>query len=73
MSAQSYQEFLQGKMVRAPMSGFEISDNELPSVLKGHQTQICKWALRGGRRAIFAAFGFGKSFIQLSILTSSPS
>ena len=70
MSAQSYQEFLQGKMVRALMSGFEISDNELPSVLKGHQTQICKWALRGGRRAIFAAFGLGKSFIQLSIMNA---
>jgi len=70
VSAQSYQEFLQGKMVRAPMSGFEISDNELQSVLKGHQTQICKWALRGGRRAIFAAFGLGKSFMQLSIMNA---
>jgi vacuolar-type H+-ATPase catalytic subunit A/Vma1 len=27
-----------------------------------------RWAVRGGRRAIFAAFGLGKTVIQLETL-----
>src|SRR5699024_2193016 len=33
-----------------------------------HQRDIVQWAVKGGRRAIFAAFGMGKSIIQLETL-----
>ena len=45
-----------------------MADSEIPSVLKPHQRDIVKWAIRGGCRAIFASFGLGKSVIQLSIM-----
>jgi len=48
--------------------GFEISDSDLHPMLFSHQRDIVKWALTGGRRAIFAAFGLGKSFMQLEIM-----
>ena len=37
-------------------------------ILKEHQAAIVRWAVKGGRRAIFAAFGLGKSVIQLETL-----
>ena len=33
-----------------------------------HQAAIVEWAVRGGRRAIFANFGLGKSIMQLETL-----
>jgi DNA modification methylase len=66
----AYQKFLEAKIVSAPMTGFQVADCDLPDILKGHQTAICKWAIQGGCRAIFAAFGLGKSFMQLAILNA---
>jgi hypothetical protein len=63
-----YAAFLAGKIQMAPVGGFEIDDAEINPILKGHQRAIVKWACAGGRRAIFAAFGLGKSVIQLEIL-----
>ena len=40
---------------------------EYAQLLKPHQKAIVQWALHGGQRAIFAAFGLGKTFIQLEI------
>lgn len=62
-----YGEFLRRKTLLLPESGFEVSPAEINPLLKPHQRDIVIWALRGGRRAIFAAFGLGKSFIQLEI------
>jgi len=64
----NYAEFLKGKIKLAPVSGFEIGDSEINQILKPHQRDIVRWAVRGGRRAIFAAFGLGKSVIQIEIL-----
>jgi len=66
--APSYRDFLAAKMVFAPAGGFTIDLAEINPLLKPHQKAIVKWAIEGGRRAIFAAFGLGKSFIQLEIV-----
>ena len=61
-----YQTFLESKRVTAPSSGFD--PGEISPVLFPFQRDIVRWALRGGRRAIFAAFGLGKSLMQLEIM-----
>ncbi|MGE4565561.1 MAG: SNF2-related protein, partial [Victivallaceae bacterium] len=62
-----YQEFIKNKVAIAEIFGFDVSDDELPAALKPHQRDIVRWALRGGCRAIFAAFGLGKTIMQLAI------
>jgi DNA modification methylase len=64
-----YYNFLRSKIKLAENTGFDISMDALNPILKPHQGDICAWALRGGRRAVFAAFGLGKTFIQLEIAT----
>jgi len=61
----TYEEFLQTKVTVAPVSGFPVGDGEINGALKPHQRDAVKWALAGGRRALFAAFGLGKSVMQL--------
>lgn len=60
-----YIEFLKSKMVIAPKSGIAIDKGEISAILKPHQRDIVMWAVQGGRRAIFAAFGLGKTIMQL--------
>lgn len=60
-----YYDFLKSKMAIATDSGFEISTDKLNSALKPHQKDIVAWAIKGGKRAIFAKFGLGKSVMQL--------
>ena len=63
----AYEEFLRAKMVTAPERGITIDPGELNPLLKPHQAAIVRWALRKGNAAIFAAFGLGKTFMQLEI------
>ena len=63
-----YMEFLKSKVQMAQSYGFEITDEQINPILKPHQKAIVKWAVAGGRRAIFCAFGLGKSVIQLEIV-----
>ena len=60
-----YLDFLRGKIQVAPVSGFEISPEMLSPCLKPHQKDAVIWALRGGRRALFEAFGLGKTVQEL--------
>ncbi len=60
-----YETFLQSKVITAPETGFEVTDDELSSCLKPHQREAVKWALRGGRRALFEKFGLGKTVQEL--------
>jgi DNA modification methylase len=62
-----YQEFVASKMIFDNKQGF---GPVIPvhSLLKPHQSDIVQWACEGGRRAIFAAFGLGKSLIQLEVM-----
>lgn len=64
----AYHDFLRQKIRLADFAGFEVDDSEISPILKPHQRAIVKWAVRGGCRAIFAAFGLGKSVIQIEIL-----
>ncbi len=62
----SYKNFLNSKMVTAPSIGFQIELSEINPLLKPHQQAIVQWMIEGGRRACFAAFGLGKSVIQIN-------
>jgi hypothetical protein len=63
-----YNEFLQSKITLAPAAGFEVDPRELNPLLAGHCAAIVPWALRGGCRAIFAAFGLHKTTMQLELM-----
>ncbi|MFI8608545.1 DNA methyltransferase [Pseudomonas sp. NPDC077649] len=63
-----YEKFLRGKIRLADFAGFEVDDGDINPILKPHQRAIVRWAVRGGCRAVFAAFGLGKSVIQIEIL-----
>ena len=63
-----YRSFLEAKLAVSKPSGFAVSDDAISPMLKPHQRDIARWALLGGRRAIFAAFGLGKSFMQLECM-----
>ncbi len=63
-----YTKFLQQKVVKAESYGFDVADSEINPILKPHQRAIVRWAVRGGRRAIFAAFGLGKTVMELEIV-----
>ncbi|WP_256846858.1 DNA methyltransferase [Paenibacillus sp. Pae108] len=60
-----YIEFLKSKIVTAKETGFEVSPDEINPILKPHQRDAVIWAIKGGRRALFEAFGLGKSVQQL--------
>ena len=64
----NYRDFLANKVRMAPVSGFPVEDDEINPILKPHQRDMVKWAVKGGNRAIFAAFGLGKSVIQIEVL-----
>ena len=61
----TYREFLENKIDIAPQSGIEVDPAEISPALKDHQRVCVLWALRGGRRGLFARFGLGKTVMQL--------
>ncbi len=65
MNHSTYMDFLKSKMAIAKDTGVEIDPSEVNPALLPHQRDIVCWALRGGRRAVFAQFGLGKTIIQL--------
>lgn len=64
----AYQQFLHSKIKMADSFGFEIEESEVNPKLKPHQRAIVKWLVRMGRAACFAAFGLGKSVVQLEVV-----
>lgn len=62
-----YKEFLEKKIVVAKDYGTDIEINQLNEKLLPHQKDIVKWSISGGRRAIFASFGLGKTIMQLEL------
>lgn len=60
-----YISFLESKMVIAAESGFEVEDSQINQNLKPHQRDAVRWAVRGGRRALFESFGLGKTAQEL--------
>lgn len=64
----TYRQFLERKVKMAPAAGFPIADSDIHPLLKPHQRAAVRWAAEGGRRALFEAFGLGKSMQQIEIL-----
>jgi len=62
-----YLDFLKSKISIAKESGFDIQDTDINPVLLPHQRDAVKWAIKGGRRALFESFGLGKTIQQLEI------
>lgn len=65
MEAVNYHDFLAKKAIIDPNTGIE-NPADLPAVLKPHQNDITRWALRRGRAAIFAGTGLGKTLMELT-------
>ncbi len=63
-----YAAFLEAKRTVSRRVGVQIEPSEVNPLLKPHQSLAVRWAVAGGRRALFAAFGLGKTFMQLEAL-----
>lgn len=63
-----YLDFIRSKIPAAPKLGVAVAPGAISPVLIRHQPDIVRWAVEGGRRAIFANFGLGKTLIQLEIM-----
>lgn len=63
-----YMAFLKAKVVLAEKQGIDISDDDINPILKDHQRVSVRWAASGGRRALFKAFGLGKTMDQLELV-----
>lgn len=63
-----YEQFLKSKVRLAGQTGFSISLNDINHALKLHNKLMVKWAVEGGRRALFASFGLHKTVTQLEII-----
>ncbi len=61
----NYREFLQTKVELARDTGFEVEDGQINKRLMPHQRDAVRWALRGGRRALFESFGLGKTVQEI--------
>jgi DNA modification methylase len=61
----AYERFLRAKVAIAPRVGTPVAPADVNPILKPHQRLTVQWMVDGGRRACFAAFGLGKSVIQL--------
>lgn len=61
----NYDAFLASKVITAPKTGLTIDASEINPALKPHQRDAVQWAIAGGRRALFEAFGLGKTVQQL--------
>jgi DNA methylase/Helicase conserved C-terminal domain len=64
---ENYNTFLEAKIEIAESFGVDIYPNQLSEILKPHQSAIVPWCIAGGRRAIFASFGLGKTLMQLEL------
>lgn len=63
-----YHEFLKDKVKIDSGWGFEVGRDEINPALKEFNRDIVQWALRGGRRACFAAYGLHKTCTQLELM-----
>ena len=62
-----YPAFLHEKIAISDYKGFDIHQSEIHHMLKPHQKDSVQLALKGGCRALFEAFGLGKTIISLEI------
>lgn len=55
-------------MAVSSQSGFAVDDSEITPTLYPHVRDTVKWAVAGGRRAVFSVFGMQKTVTQLEII-----
>jgi DNA modification methylase len=65
VSIAGYREFLEAKVCAAPSYGFAVDQDQVSTGLPPMNRAIVPWLLRGGRRALFAAFGLHKTVTGL--------
>ena len=65
---EEYLNFLRSKIKLADSFGFDVQSDEINPILKPHQQDIVQWMVRMGSAACFAAFGLGKSVIQIEVV-----
>ncbi len=65
ISIEAYYDFLKSKIDIATDSGFYVNSCDINPILKPHQRDAVIWAIKGGRRALFEAFGLGKTIQEL--------
>lgn len=68
LASANYDDFITAKIVEAPSLGFDVDPAAISTVLFPFQRDIVRWAVKKGRAAIFAAFGLGKSLMQIEAL-----
>lgn len=67
-ASDAYLDFVAAKAVAAPKRGVAIEVGAVNPLLHRHQPVLVKWLVEGGRRALFANFGLGKTMIQLEVM-----
>jgi DNA modification methylase len=65
----TYEEFLATKFKFSQANGFDVPNEAINPWLKPHCRDIVRWAIKGGRRAIFASFGLHKTSMQLELMS----
>lgn len=68
MTPDAYLDFLKSKVRLAQSDGFDINLEAINPALKPHTRAMVQWAVRGGRRAIFASFGLHKTATQIETM-----
>ncbi|WP_244115568.1 DNA methyltransferase [Burkholderia gladioli] len=68
MTSDNYTDFLRRKIRMASFDGFDVEPSEINPLLKPHTRDIVRWALKGGRRAVFASFGLHKTATQIELM-----
>lgn len=63
-----YAQFLRQKIRMARFDGFDVAPEAVNPQLKPHTRDVVRWALQGGRRAVFASFGLHKTATQIEIM-----
>lgn len=62
-----YLSFNAAKRPTASTGGLHCEPSECNPILKPHQRDIVAWAVQGKQRAVFTAFGLGKTMMNLEI------
>jgi DNA modification methylase len=63
-----YTAFLESKFKFSQFHGFDVAASEVNPALKPFSRDVVRWALKGGRRALFLSFGLHKSVTQIEIM-----
>lgn len=61
-----YEAFLATKAITVPSCGIDVAPEDLHPALFDFQRDLCRWALRKGRAALFTDTGTGKTLMQLA-------